>query len=192
MERKQKLPRQQSQINFHRIHGTAKQTTGWKLCEMWKESTHRLTPEEILHDKSKWNNCGISSHMTKFCVRKAKRTEGRVYAMQYDESSEGSDDEEDANLIETRPGDGWSTENEEVNDEENSDDEDVNNIKETSNDESESEEDDTDTEHIRTLLTEFSHSIQIHKVNINDNSNTDSDGEEIIERKQTKKNKDIP
>ena len=47
----------------------------------------------------KCNSCGNTSHMTKFCVRKAQEKQGRVYAMQYNEDSEGdedTDEEEDA------------------------------------------------------------------------------------------------
>ena len=74
--------------------------------------------------------------------------------MQYDEPSEGSDDEEDANLIEMRPGDIWSSDNSD-NDEENSDNEDFNKVEETSNEESDSEEvffssEEDDMEYVKT------------------------------------------
>ena len=58
--------------------------------EKTRTSSH---PKESCAKSAKCNHCGKSSHLSKFCVRRAAFTGGRVYAMSYDEQSENSDEE---------------------------------------------------------------------------------------------------
>ena len=69
--------------------------------------------------------------MTQFCVRKAKKTEGRVYAMEYDGPSDDSDDEKEtkrvAIITEKRQEDSWNSDTSD-NDGEDSDNDYVNKV----------------------------------------------------------------
>ena len=95
--------------------------------------------------------------MTKFCVRKDQKNEGRVYAMDYDGPSDDSDNEETnivANIMkEKRQEDSWSSDPQDT-DEEDSDNDHVNKLAETFNNESDSEDtsEEEDMEHIKVTI----------------------------------------
>ena len=56
-------------------------------------------PSKSCRAHVKCDECGKRSHLTKFCVRKDKKNEGRVYAMEYEGPSDDSDNEEDSAKI---------------------------------------------------------------------------------------------
>ena len=67
--------------------------------------------------------CGKKSHLTKFCVRKVKKDEGRVYAMDYEGISEDSDYEDDtAKTLEEKSPHSWSSDSSDTDEEENDED----------------------------------------------------------------------
>ena len=119
---KEEASEEVNKVEFKRIDGITKDEFHEKRKKLLngccpqcgQKSQTKSHPTRSCKIHVKCDECGRASHMTRFCVRRAKNREGRAYAMDYDGPSDDSDDEEAVKTLEAY---GWSHSDEEHSDE---------------------------------------------------------------------------